>query len=85
MQLCASDNDLLHSGVVWLTGLERRILELARDGIVMEEPQSRAVAEAYRQLNREELLEAAWWRDSALPLEVAITPAGKDVLRLDRD
>ncbi|WP_432542310.1 hypothetical protein [Kineococcus sp. SYSU DK002] len=64
-----------------LTGLDRQVLELARDGVVLEEPDAVAVAEAYRRLNREGLLEAAWWRDGVLPLEVAITPAGRMLLR----
>lgn len=68
-----------------LNGLERRILELARDGIVLEEPESTAVTDVYRRFNREGLLEAAWWRDGALPLEVELTSAGRFALRLLAD
>lgn len=67
-----------------LTGLERIVLELARDGIVLEEPDSTAVAETYRQLAHLELVEAAWWRDGALPLEVVITVMGRRLLRAQR-
>ncbi|PRY07897.1 hypothetical protein CLV37_1264 [Kineococcus rhizosphaerae] len=42
-----------------LTGLERLILELASDGIVMEEPDSRAVAATYREQAHGEFIEAA--------------------------
>lgn len=60
-----------------LTGLERLILELARDGIVLEEADSRVVAATYRELAHAAFIEAAWWRDGALPLEVAITLSGR--------
>ncbi|GAB3454055.1 hypothetical protein GCM10027519_07580 [Kineococcus endophyticus] len=67
---------------VALSGLERRVLELARDGVVLEEPESApAVNAVYRSLNRRELLEAHWWPRGELPLSASITPAGKMLLR----
>lgn len=65
-----------------LTGLERRILEAAELGHVLEEPDSApAVGAAYRHLQDYGLLDADWWGDDVLPLMVEIMPAGRMLLR----
>ena len=65
-----------------LTGLERRILEGADVGHVVDEPGcAPLVGAAYRHLEQYGLLDADWWGDDLVPLMVEITPAGRTLLR----
>jgi hypothetical protein len=78
----AADRGLREHGTVKLTGLERRILEAAELGHVLEEPDSApAVGAAYRHLQDCGLLDADWWGEDLLPLMVEIMPAGRTLLR----
>ncbi|WP_432542308.1 hypothetical protein [Kineococcus sp. SYSU DK002] len=65
-----------------LTGLERRILEAAAVGHVLDEPDSaETIGRCYRHLQQYGLLDADWWGDDALPLMVEVTPTGRALLR----
>lgn len=66
-----------------LTGLDRLILERARDGGAVLEDDAPAVVEAYRRLDADGLLAAEWFGDDALPIQVEVTPAGRIALQLD--
>ena len=53
--------------------------------VVLEEPESAgAVGAVYRRLDRDGLVAAEWWGEDALPLEVALTVAGRLRLRRSR-
>ena len=78
----AAEHVLREHGVVRLSGLERRILEAAELGHVVQGPETApAVGAAYRHLQDYGLLDADWWGDDVLPLMVEIMPAGRTVLR----
>ena len=66
-----------------LTGLERRILEEAVLGQVLENVQESApaVGAVYHRLDTDGLLVAEWFGDGEMPLQVELTPSGRMLLR----